>query len=455
MATKSKKAVAPASAPAHAVSTGLQEADPGLFLMDKNYRFGLKDSRVASMERDIISMGGIHTPVEVEELNPPVDGHLFRVTDGHYRIEAAAKANAKGAGIKVPYIVIEPGDDVARLKRQRSHNSERENETPMDKANFIKRAMDLGVPRATIMEMMATPGGRKGAKTQPASNSFLNIHLKFLEFPPKIQNMIHEGDLGVAAAMELGRRSPEHWDTIIAQAEAERTAEAEREEKDEERFLKEQKRIEEEAAKAVKLQAETQQALDEAAQKRIAADALMEKFAVAQKAALTTDKKDKKTLEKAKADLAKADAEMKEALKAKEAAESDAEKKRVAQQKLADLTENRRKKLEEARAGKRKAVGPTDVKKAAAGAGLGAPVPLTANQMREVVQNASLGGANPTTRPYFIALAMCFKGEIDERKFQVIVGLLTGDRKAQSSKADKDLAASIEETCKKSLAVPR
>lgn len=77
------------------------------------------------------------------------------------------------------------------------------NRSPIDEALEIRRLIQQGVSKMEIRKMFARPGGRKGFKSMPVSNSFINMRLSFLDLPKAIQEKIHDGRLGVAAAYEL------------------------------------------------------------------------------------------------------------------------------------------------------------------------------------------------------------------------------------------------------------
>ena len=244
--------------------------EPGLILADDNARFGLKQTRIDSLAQDIVYQGGIQVPLEVEKLDTPADGKEYRLTKGHYRLAAATQLNAEqDAGLQVPCIIRTPASGLDRLKLQLSENLERENLSPMDVAVAIKRLLDAGVSKMDVRNIFRRAGGRKGLKLQPASNSFINMMLSFLEFPKATQEKIHDGRVPVSAAYELSKSPREKWDKILADAEADRLSEIDREEKDEEKFLEREKKLAEATQKEKEALAavEKQKALVEAADK--------------------------------------------------------------------------------------------------------------------------------------------------------------------------------------------
>lgn len=366
---------------------------------NENVRFGLKPSRVDDLADQIQAHGSIHTPLWVSPLGEPLNGHSYKLTAGAYRLAAAGKLGME----TVPCLIREVGDDLARMKQQLSENMDRESMTPMDQARAIKKLLDAGVPRLEIRTIFARPGGRKGNKKQPASNSYINMMVTFLQFPKAIQTKIHngpdQGGIGVATAYELTKVSRDKWETVLADAEAERTKAIEREEADEKKFLANEAKKEEAVTKANQL-AEELEAKRKALQAASAEydqlnEKQMELFKQAKAKALNEEDNAKKKA--AEEELKKIEAEAKE----KEKAASDL-KKEV--DKLAGKTEtaNTRaqelaEKLKEARlkaAKKKPAPGPGDIKKAAAAAGASKDgrVPLNATDMRRLIDDMCLPG---------------------------------------------------------------
>ena len=214
------------------VVEGLQQLDPGVILADENSRFGLKRLRLDTLVQSSLEMGGVNTPVEVEPLDTPVDGKQYRLTAGFYRHAAVSELNDKqAAGLTLPAIVKPIGDAGLRLRRQLAENMERENQSPMDKAIAIKKLVDLSVPKVEIRKIFSTPGGRKGLVLQPASNAFINMTLSFLDLPKAVQEKIHDGRVGVAAAYELTKVHPEKRAAVLERAEQERIKTIEAEDK--------------------------------------------------------------------------------------------------------------------------------------------------------------------------------------------------------------------------------
>lgn len=209
-------------------------------LTDKNTRFGLKKGRVETMKESIIEKGGIMQPIEVEALEVPVDGKSYRAVYGHYRIAGLIEANKEGHTFQVPATIVDTLTPLERLKRQLSENMERENQSPIDKALAIKELFAQGATRQEVRQVFATPGGRKGLKAQPASNSFVNMTKSFLDLSKKIQTLIHEGEIGVADAYKLTKMTPEKMELAVETAIAARQKELAQAEEEENKFLTEE-----------------------------------------------------------------------------------------------------------------------------------------------------------------------------------------------------------------------
>lgn len=213
--------------------------DPSEIVVDDNIRYGLKKLSVDKLMDDIIAYGGVHTPTEAEPLAEPAKGKRYRLTVGHYRHAAVTRLNAEqSAGLKLPVIVRENGDETARLRRQLSENVERQDLSPMDSAVAIRKLLAAGVPRIEIRKIFSRPSGKKGLALYPASNAWVNIMASLLDLPKAIQEKIHDGRIGVGAAYELTKVPAEKRQSVLDRAEKERLAEIDREEREEAKYLK-------------------------------------------------------------------------------------------------------------------------------------------------------------------------------------------------------------------------
>lgn len=406
------------------------QLDPSEILADSNIRFSLKKDRIEKLAEEIMELGGITTPLWVESLPTPVNGHRYRLTAGNYRKAAVEKLNASGAGLTLPCLVKVTPDATSRLKLQLSENKDRENLSPMDEALAIKQLLDAGMPRVEVCRVFSRSGGKKGSKISPLSNSSLNIRLKFLEFPKAIQNKIHSGELGYTSAYELSIKPKEKWDAILQIAEAARLEQVEREEKDEEKYLAAIKKEEEAAAKVLadKAALEVAKASEVTAQaeRESAAARAAELFKAAK--AKTEDQASKKAAQEA---LAAAEADIKAADKAIASAKKQAEALEIKVGKstatLAEKAKAAKAKLKEK--AKKAAPTPEDIKKAAkaADATPDGRVVLKAQDMRAVVHELTLPGNFDKVRAIGAAFDECFNSLITTGQLQKKLAAITGE----------------------------
>ncbi|MBU6231703.1 hypothetical protein KGP36_03460 [Patescibacteria group bacterium] len=408
-------------AKASAVASGeLLNLDPKEILADDNTRFGLKDTRIQSLASSIVSTGGVMEPVEVELIQPGANGHKYRLTTGFYRLAAVEFLNkTQAAGLTVPAIVRESADTKSRLKRQLAENMERENQSPMDQAIAIKRLLDAGLSKMEVREVFSRPGGRKGNKIQPASNSFINMTLSFLELPKSVQEKIHNGLIGVAAAYELTKVPAEKRTAVLERAEQERQKALETEERDEEKLLAREKKEAEENAKKQGFQdAVTQtEATFNQAQETLKNKTTQAAEAYAASRQKFDNAKDKKAAATA----------FKEAEKVRAIAEADfdAAKKEyeAAMEKFEKYVASKAAKVageKPAKAGKEaKKVSSADVKKAAVKEKASTQhVALNAAEMRKVVSELTLPGSHAAVIAIAVAFQRCFSGEITDEQLR-------------------------------------
>ena len=418
--------------------------DPAAILADGNIRFGLLPHRIDSMAESIIERGGIMQPVEVVKLDKHSNGHTHRLRVGFYRHAGALKLNTEQkAGVFVPAIVREDSDDKDRIAHQLTENNERENMSPMDVATAIERMQAAGYDKVAIRAAFKRPGGRKGLKLQPASPSFVNIHLSFLTLPKSVQAKIHDGRVGVATAMQLVKVPAEQREAILARAEETRLKAIDREEREGERDGKAEAT---EAEKAGKLTA-AQAALTAAETALAGAKANREAKVKAQTAAKSVGVMEAK-LGKSYGDW---DGDAKKAYaEAIGAAKTDV---RAADKALGDATraqDKARRALEvvqgkpkaetpadepKATKGKAKApaktpkVSPADVQKAAKEAGVqtAKPAPLTIADARKAA--AELAASKfPKVKAIGSVIAKLLSGELTPKMAETDLTVLTGER---------------------------
>lgn len=413
--------------------------DPSRILADENARFGLKKERIEAMTESILEKNGVMVPVEVEPLEDNADFD-YKLTMGHYRLAGIVGANEAGAGLLLPAIVRPIGDSVERLKRQLAENVDRENMTPMDTAVAMRKLVEAGITKMEIRKIFQRPGGRKGMKMQPASNSFVNMTLSFLDLPKKIQTKIHEGRIGVSAAYELTKVTPDKRDQVLEAAEAAVIKQFEKEEQEEEKFLENEKK----AAELLEKQDLLAKEVDEAKKKHEAAIADLtaknDKAAELYKAAKAkiADAAAKKEAEEA---LKAAEAESREAEKATVAALKEVSKLEGKAQTAAQQATERAEKLKQARLANKGAqkstVSGQDVKKAAASTGASKNyVALNATEMRAIVRDLALPGF-PKVQAIGLAIKSCFDGVTTDAQLLNALLKLTGEKKADKVKEDK------------------
>lgn len=371
---------------------------PSEILADDNSRFSLKKFRIDSLAHSILETGRI-APIEVEELPKPVNGFRYKLISGYYRHAAVEQLNAtQGAGLSLPAIVRSVGDAQERLKLQLSENMERENQSPMDQAVAIKKLLDAGVPRPEIRRLFARPGSGKGAP-EPASNAWVNITLSLLELPKSIQEKIHNGAVGFAAAYELGRVPPDRRKIVLERAEAEIEAQRDREAADERKYIAAESKLLEAQSKESEALSAVEQAKEDikkaAELEKAAAARLKEEQAAPYN---TLDEKGKRAqMEKLKA----AEADHKAAQKLIKDGKAALAKLEGKAKSAADVAAEKAAKLEAARKAIKakkgtKAVGPKDVQKAAKAEGVDTGhVPLSLADIRSTLKDFGGEGVPP------------------------------------------------------------
>lgn len=415
----------------------LVNVSPESVLADDNSRFNLKKTRIDSLANNILEVGGVLSPIEVEVLEPAQNGFKYRLTAGFYRHAAVAKLNAEQqAGLTLPAIVRETPDGLMRLRHQLAENMERENQSPMDKAVAIKKLLDAGISRVEVRRIFSASGGRKGNQVQPMSNAMLNITLRFLELPKAIQEKIHDGRVGVAAAYELGKVPPEKRAAVLEKAEADRVAQIEREEKDEERYLLAEKKLteaQEKEKEATSKVAETKAAITAAGQmvkdkekalREIQKEPFLELDAAGKKA--VTEK------------LNAAVADMKAAQKLERDSKNTLAKLLKQADSASEVADAQRARLEAARkavkSGDKKAdkdkVGPEDVKKAARnveGASAAGYIPLNLSSIRDSLKDVMQNKEFPKVSAVAKAFKDCFDGKDTPKEVIHRLAVITGE----------------------------
>jgi ParB/RepB/Spo0J family partition protein len=408
------------------------QLDPSKVQTANTVRFSLKPHAVDSLAESILELGGVLEPVLVEELKPAVNGHTHRLIAGFHRHAAVEKLNREqSAGLTLPAIVRSPADEVSRLREQVSENVKRESMSPMDSAIAIKSLMDAGVSKKEIRALFARPGGKgKGLKVSPASNSWVNIIVSLLDLPKTIQEKIHTGVIGLEAAYELGKVSPDKRAAVIARAEAEYDRQQEVEQKDEEKYLAS-------VAKLEKAQATEQEAVSQV-------DGARKAVVQAQELVKAKDEVLKGLLhepymsydEKAKADykerLKAAETDQKGAQKTLKDAQNEVAKLLKTAEKAAETAKEQRARLEAARKAKpanKKPIGVADVKKAAAAEGAAPVPPLNNSEKSDAVAELSQAKQYPKVAAIGKAILKCFNGGPTYKELVLLVAEVTGEYK--------------------------
>lgn len=409
----------------------LLHLDPSVVLADDNSRFNLKKSRVDALAASILESGEVLVPVEVELLHKG-NGHTYRLTSGFYRHAAVTKLNAEqNAGLMLPAIARKPADSVERLRHQLFENMERENQSPMDQATAIQKLVAAGVSRAEIRRIFSRPGGRKGNQVAPASNAWINITLRFLELPKSIQEKIHDGRVGMAAAYELGKVPPDRRAAVLERAEAERMKQIEQEEKDEEKYLSAEKR-------AVEAETEQQEAVSAVDQAK-AAISTSEAATVEKTAALRAIQKEPylELDDKGKASLRErlkaAETDLKGAQKAEKDAKNDLAKVLQKATRASESAAEHKAKLDQARkavkagqAKKAKVVGKDDVAKAAKAEGVETgTIPLNMSEIKQTLKDLGKMKELPKVQKIAASLTACFAGVTTPKQLAIELDQIT------------------------------
>lgn len=410
----------------------LLDLNPDDILIKENARYSLHPYRIERLAEEIIKDGGVNTPVEVQKLKTPENGKTYLLTVGHYRHAAVSKLNSEQkAGLTLPARVVPIENEAARTLRQVSENNERENMSPMDKAVAMQKLFSAGLSKMDVRKAFSVPGGRKGLKIAPASNSHVNMTLSFLDFPKDIQKKIHDGTIGSGAAYELTKYPRDKWEPMLTRIESEREKEITAAEKAEEKYLKEQKELETQQAVVNKI-TEEYTTIKETADKAAAVAAEKTTNVAAAFQGTIAKGLDKDSKKKATEHFKAAQAEAKAAEEASGKAARELAKLEEKRQSIAEKAEAAKKRLEEARNNKAAAgkVSGKDVKKAAKEVGASTkPVALNATEMREACKSLSLlsGPKSPNTKLVGQLLIQCFDGIINDAQLQLGVARLLGE----------------------------
>jgi ParB/RepB/Spo0J family partition protein len=411
-------------------------------LMD-NSRFSLRKDRILQLAENIKERGGVIVPLSVEPLEQPVDGAEYGLIAGNYRRAAVEYLNKAGGSYLLPCVITQVDDAKDRIKTQIAENVERQNMTPMDIGFSIQKLMDMGFSKLEVREMFKRSGGRKGTKVQPASNSFINMMLSFLEFPKNIQNKIHAGEISVDGAYKLSRvfkSRPEKLQEVVTELEMAREAELENEEKEENRLLELERKEQEKAEAVVTLEKE----LEETAK---AKEEAFNKFQELTKKEAQLYGEAKQATSGTVEERAAAEKAFQEAQATTKAALKEAEEKKKAEDKLAaklqkvkEAAEERKKKLADARKdGKKsegkKAASGRDVEKAATKVGASSNyTPLKLGEVRDFLRDIACAGNPPKVQAIGKILESVVGGIKTPKQGARELAMVTGEYKEKEKK---------------------
>lgn len=423
----------------------LIQVNPETVLADQNSRFKLKPYRVDRLAESILADGGVNTPCEATNLTAEekaeYPGKQYRLTVGYYRHSAVSKLNKEqSAGLNLPIIIHDSTTPLNRLKRQLSENMERENQSPMDMAVAIEQMFEAGATRMDIRKAFARPNGRKGFTMQPASNAWINIIRSFQAFPAKIKDLIHEGKLGVKAAYGLSRKPKDKWSEILEQVEAARLAEIDQDDKEEQKYLDEERKASEAGEKETQAATEVETisselvALEALVQEKVQAELEAHKAVKLAPKGLAPKQKELLT-EKFKG----AEAESKSAAKVLEQKQKDLakakEKKEAMTKKAQDISDKlakaRQAKRDEA-AKKKKDAPVTD--KDIDGAGGPQTVKLMAAELRKGIEELALPGHGDKVQALGVILRDWANGVTTTKQLHVSLAKFTGEYKEPQGK---------------------
>lgn len=407
---------------------------PDDIIIKENIRYNLKPYAIDHLAEQIAADGGVNTPVEVQETE---EGYVL--TCGHQRVEAVKKLNSQGAGLMIPARVMPIESEAQRVLRQVSENNDRENLSPMDKSIAMQRMLAVGLSKMDVRKAFAVAGGRKGQKFQPASNSHVNQVISLLELPKPVQNRIHDGLIPASEAYALAKIPADKRQAVLDRIEADRIKDIDKADKEEEKFLKDEKELTEKTQEAEALTAEHAVVVETAKSAASVVEEKEKEFLSATQATLVKgqSKEDKaaaqERLKSAIAELKSANdaatKTAKEAAKLSEKVETASEKAAAAK---ARLEEARKAKLakKSAPAAPDKAAGKVKsgaVKKAAAKEGVGdKPVKLNAGEMRDAIKTLILNG-KAKTKAAGQLITDCFDGEITDGQLELGIARLLGE----------------------------
>lgn len=439
------------STPAPDPDTLLQLNPDDILMVDNSrYQATVPADEAEAMRASILSVGRIMEPVGVTRLDKPVDGAHYQLRYGFRRVAGAILANAEGAGVMVPALVLEEADPQGVLREQVTENVVRKSLSLMDTAVAARKMLDAGIERPKVREIFTRPAGTRGGGIAPASEAWLNMILSLLDFPASIQERIHNNDIGLGAAYRLSKAPADKWEEILKRAEGEVESVRTTEEKEEKKFAELEGKIQEATTKETEAVTKVDHAKIELelAEKRLAevqdeAKSLYAKEQAAQVAVQQAKPKEKKA----------AQDKLKKASEARKAAETDAKtfegkrivavktfemeqrtatKHQTAAQELQEKLDAMRAKAPVAATPKKKAkITASAVDKGAKAAGVDTgTVKLKGPEMRKFIEDLALNVSYPKVAAIGNAIKEHFAGVTTEKQVLTKLSGITGEKAA-------------------------
>lgn len=177
--------------------------------LDDNYRSTVPEDSIRDLSKTFVSVhkrsnGGqwMLEPVQVVELEKPVDGKPYALRMGFRRILAARytldqKPKKYAWAAQIPAIVVEKGDEEeegSNLLFAMIENIQREDVNPLDEAKAIQEVLDQ-------TDMTMTDLG----KTLGRSKGWVSQRLSLLDLSETVQTAMGEDSISFGHARELGR----------------------------------------------------------------------------------------------------------------------------------------------------------------------------------------------------------------------------------------------------------
>ena len=131
----------------------------------------------------------------------------FVVINGNRRLAAAHQAGLETVPV---YVRMPQGADYTEISLRAvvlAENLHRQDLAPLEKAQEIRKLLDLGLTRSQVAKLLGK------------SNGWVTQRLILIDLHPDLQKALAEGRLRLADARELGRRPPEEQLAMVEQDE--------------------------------------------------------------------------------------------------------------------------------------------------------------------------------------------------------------------------------------------